>query len=254
MEKTQINIVLPEGADLSQLKDVVIRTGDAEKLEPLRAVVISGTINAPADWLRDHPGANHTEAFVQLDPHKRSILYQSFPASFLNTKVTGELKLSKQLSRLRINDNETWSALKLAKHLKTVTALAADKAEHMKVVAALEKLKVKVNTQLEKFKADSGNAKFDYERSVESNLIPALAFSVPLFEGEPPIRVEATIIVEDVNQGDVVLVINSFDLDDMIDQAAREALKREEERFVSLAKEDQATNRPATPTTRVWTP
>jgi len=228
--------------------ELIIRTGDAEKLVPPIQIRASGTIVAPADWLKNHKEQNSGFSIVQFDNKKGTIVYNAHPGFYLGAIITGTLTMSAQFNRLKINNGENWSALKLAKHLKQLTALATNKADHMKVVASLEKLKVKVNTELEKFKEENGNAKFDFERTVESNLVPDLTFTVPIYEGEAPVNIVAKIIVDDVNQGDVVLQVQSFTLEDELDATTRAILKREELRFVELEKEDAEYLQ-----TRIWT-
>lgn len=228
--------------------ELIIRTGDAEKIVPPIQIKASGTIKAPADWLKNHSPENSPYSIVQFDNKKGTIVYSAHPGLWLGAIITGTLTMTAQFNRLKINNGENWSALKLAKHLKSITALATNKAEHMKVVASLERLKVKVNTELEKFKEENGNAKFDFERTVESNLIPDLAFTVPIYEGEAPVSIVAKIVVDDVNQGDVVLQVQSFTLEDDLEATTREILKREETRFTEMETESSDFR-----TTRIWT-
>lgn len=228
MEKDFKINVTPNGNEL------ILRTGEAEKLVPPQKVVAQGTIVAPADWLKDHPQFNTAHAMVILDNKAGTIVYHSNPSSHLGESITGTLLVTKQFNRLKINTGENWSALKLAKHLKEITALATQKVEHMKVIASLEKLKIKVKTELEKVKEESGSAKIDYERIVDTNLVTDLSYTVAIYEGEAPVTVTAKIIVDDVNNGDAILQVISYDLEDEIDATMRTIMKREEARFKEL--------------------
>lgn len=210
---------------------LIVRTGAALPEQAPLQINISGTISAPADWLEDHKLFNKEDSFVSVSLDKRQIVYRSNPGFYLNTSVTGALKMSKQLSRLKLNDGQTYNAQNLAKHLKTVISLATSRADMLTAIGRLETLKMKVNKEVEKAKDDKGNVKLDFNQIVDSNLVFELSFRVPYFEKEEAVEVKAMIVIEDVTQHDVSLTLQNYELPDLMDANALLHLNREVERF-----------------------
>ncbi len=230
MEDNQKINITPQLNDKGE-SVLVIRKGEAEKLNVPVKVIIEGTINTPADWLEDHMDQNYDKAYALFNLNKRSITYRAFPDYVYGSEVRGFLRESRQLERLKINHATTYNAAGLAKHLKTVTSLAEAKSDHMAVIGKLETLKLKVSKAIEKEKDEKGNVKLDFNQIVESNLIFDLKFRVPYFEREEVQTVAAVIVIEEVSQNDVVLTLQNYELPDLMDQEALKYLDREAERF-----------------------
>lgn len=194
--------------------EVVYREDTAQKkLEPIQfkmpeSFLIEGTIDAPVAWLEKRINSIsvdncHVEVCKELARIKLIVNETNFheayneedmvsistPALF-NTliprsAVSGYIDYSDEFKKLRINADEYWSPVKLAKYLRLNRHLFADKEQGMAFISILKNIKATVTGQYEKKREVTGGItmKEFFEQNIDHNLPKAVALNISIFKG-----------------------------------------------------------------------
>ena len=158
---------------------------------PVR-IEINGTITAPAAFL--------TARLYQIDPLKNHVIVkrsEGWISLVLNEAdpytrgyVSGKTFTSKIMQEFGINSSLSRNPNTLGQFFKMSRAYFADKHVNMHLVSELKNFCAKINSVVEKQKADSGSFKDSYSGVVTSNLPESFWLNIPIVEGGPPQTVE----------------------------------------------------------------
>lgn len=144
--------------DGTNVNEVVIRHGDAQKIhEPVR-VALNGSIEAPREFFKKRfdlhePKATHVvyskdKLFIELHCHEKD---------FDGSMVRGELKENEEIKSLGINQEKTFTHGDLLKKLKFMRRYFKEMDGYQVLIDNLQKLKVNVQRDIQ---AESDNIRF----------------------------------------------------------------------------------------------
>lgn len=222
-----LQINLPEGT-----REIVVRQGDAEKIhQPIAIQPETMDIKAAGDWIENHNPAKSQQSYVVFDRDARTISYHDFPANPLGTTIVAKMNLDPTIQKLEINTPKRFDCDSLARHLLRYKIYASEQAAFMDVITKLKKAKINLNATVEKWKENDGKAKVDFYQVIEHDLIREFKLIVPLFKGEETVQITVEIVIDSVNQGQVVLFLESLEVEELIESEVKRAFKRERERF-----------------------
>lgn len=191
MENEKLQVVLGQGVTKAEL--VVREVSEVNELEvkaPIR-VDLSGTIGAPLEFLTkrlsEEDQINQKRCHVLVNRENLTIkLVICEDDQYKEGKVLGTLQKHPKFKEFGINDNAyAWDPNELGQFFKMNRAFFPDKSENMKLVTDLKNFEAKVNTTIEKQKADNGSFADNYSGVVTSNLPGAFKLRIPLFKGRP---------------------------------------------------------------------
>lgn len=174
--------------------EVNYRTGKAlDQKEPER-VVISGTINAPAEWISArHFDVNH--AHVTSSIENGEIIFYENENNPYGTVIKGSLHESKEMKTMQINTYVYVTPQQMAERIKMNRSYFANRQEAMKLVSDLQNFKARVNKHIEDRNDNRGNRDLIYNQAVESNLPKAFTLNIPLFTGTSKREVECEVYI-----------------------------------------------------------
>lgn len=205
-------------------KELVIRTGEAEKIMYPNKVRLSGVISAPALFYAKRKTLHDpNKCHVVFDKQKGVIrLVVDEQANERNYEVIGEITENKDLEEFAINSGQTFTIKELMQTLKFNRVHFADKDDNAKIVLALQNFKAKIEKTLEDSSNLRGNETKTSITKMEHELQESFMLKMPIFKGgeEKTFRVDVCVQVSD---GSVVVWLESRDLKDM-EVAGRSAI------------------------------
>ncbi len=198
-------------------KELVLREGQALKLQEPRVVNIDGTIESPQEWLKKRKDT--------IDAKKSHVIF-SYVGMFIKfivnesdhyaTTITGKTNLNPDLVKFGINsDAKKWTKNELKQFLKMNRAFFTDVDSNMKIVTNLEKFSASVQTQIDDHKDDRGNAKKSLDVKVDSNLDLNFSLNMPIFTGQPNSKFQVEICF-DVRENAITIWLESAELQESI--------------------------------------
>lgn len=125
-----------------------------------------------------------------------------------------------------INSGYSWEPNKLGQFFKMNRAYFADKQANMKLVSELKNFCAKINSVVEKQKADSGSFKDNYSGVVTSNLPDSFWLNIPIVEGGAPQTIEVEFYAS-VDGQSVTLQLVSPGAKEWMDTELNDAIDRE---------------------------
>lgn len=231
MSKDLAKQVLSNNPDL---KEIVIRTGEAPKSLNSTEVKINGNIDAVSRFIEYREGKFEKDNSHCLVSKSQGIISfvtnEHFPCESIS--VTGRIEISKIYKSLGINNSEcAYHPEKLSKKLKLLRSIFQKPADHMNIVASLKNLKAKVNQELNKNNDNRGNVKVDFNQTVEANIPDSFIINIPLIEGEDPIRINVEVILEANSSHEILCYLESIDAAESIDIEREKRVMEEVEKI-----------------------
>jgi hypothetical protein len=176
----------------TEQQEIVIRKGQALEAKAPKSINLSGTLQAPAQWLEGKLSV--------LDPVKCHIIIKKDEGSiklaindtdaYTTTEITGSLSRDKQLQLFAINTERRWTIQEFLKFIKTMRYYFADKAAHSALVESIQKWSVKIERVIVEHNDNKGNSNFQLETKVQAvdGLIQRFDLSIPLFQGYQKVK------------------------------------------------------------------
>lgn len=199
------------------VKELIIREGEALPLREPKIVDITGTIQAPAEFLlkrkdnvksdKSHVLFSYNNLFIKLVTNEND---------HYSTTVTGKLIINKELEKFGINsDCKKWTKTELKTFLKMNRSFFKDVDSNLKIVTNLEKFSVSVQAQIDDHKDNRGNSKSNVDIKVDSNLDLKFTLLMPIFIGQPASSFEVEICFE-VRDNGISIWLESPELQQLI--------------------------------------
>ena len=175
-------------------KELILRTGEAEKITHPKAIIIAGILAAPHQFLTGKefdPKQCHIQIkkdigvislhILDTDPHSAST-------------ITGSLKKDSYFERWGINTEKRWTVSEFLKFLKMNKSFFVERGECDSMVASLQKWGVNVELVIKQHNDNSGNSLTMLERKVgEIDLKKKFKLRIPIFQGYSPQEFEVEI-------------------------------------------------------------
>lgn len=211
------------------INDFTFRTGEAlSQKEPIR-VDISGTIDAPKQWLEKRlplcivdPKTCH----IIVNREELSITLNCRECDPYGTTIKGSLEMSGQFKIFGINKYEYITSLQMAELIKMNRSFFENRKAAMDLVTQLRGFRAKVDKDLENSDDTRGNRKQMINQVVDSNLPDAFTIVIPIFKGQPVEEIECEVYINPddltcalVSPGanDIILDTRDKLIDDVID-------------------------------------
>jgi hypothetical protein len=238
MENEKLQVVMgPTGK-----ADIIIREVKEVNELPLKAPVkiqLSGVIGAPVEFLSKRLSEieqiNQKRCHVIVTRESLSIvLIINENDEYTLGSVTGKLEHHPKFKEFGINSGKGWDANELGQFCKMNRAFFIGKAENMDLVTKLKNFEAKVNTVIEKQKAESGDFKDNYSGVVTSNLPGAFKLKIPLFKGRTAEEIEVEFYAS-VNGRTVALQLFSPGASQAIEELRDQAIDLEVEKIRAIA-------------------
>jgi hypothetical protein len=167
-------------------KELVLRTGEAEKIVYPKGINITGILAAPYQFFEGRvnildPEKCHLEIqkdngviefhILDTDPHSTS-------------KIKGQLTTDGYFRQWGINTEKRWSVSQFLKHVKMQRAFFSEPSECDSIVSSLQQWNAKVETVIKQHNDNAGNSLSMLERKVsEIGLKTTFSLTIPIFQG-----------------------------------------------------------------------
>jgi hypothetical protein len=210
-----------------------VRTGSALPLKEPEKVVINGNIDSISRWLGKRVSEiNQKKAHVIVSRDDLALVLTIDEDNFYKSHIQGSLKLSPEVELFEINTGKRISPFDLAEKIKMNRSCFESKEVAMKLVSDLRNFKAKVDKQIEQSKDDRANYNLKKIQAVESNLPEAFDLVIPIFKGQPPVKVTIEVSI-DANSLDCSLVSPS--VNDIINETRDKLIEAELDLINELA-------------------
>lgn len=216
MDKQEVKITVEEG-----VKELVIRTGEAEKIHDIPGVKLSNlTIDSVLEYL-SKPLVHNEEnrqieqiSYVTYDYKKREILLNfDFRSSFSDT-IHGCLQLDPDLVDFGINENKNFTALEMGQFIRFRRHFFENKDVALNLEKELRDFRANVDKKINAADDKRGNISASIAQTVISNLPLEFYVNLPVFIGQPKRLIKLEI---DINPLDLTCTLVSPELKEMID-------------------------------------
>lgn len=184
----KIKVVLPQGVN-----EIIVREGKAPELLPnLRPIQVDikgimGSVTEFLDKRRDQEEQiNPKRCHVQVDRERKVVmLFIAENDPYLSGGVSGKMELHPMYVKFGINSDKKWEPNQLGQFFKMNRAFFPDKSKNMALVTELKNFIAKVNSTVEKQKAENGSFADNYSGVVSSNLPETFSLQMPIYKGTP---------------------------------------------------------------------
>lgn len=217
------------------ITQLVILEGKAPTQHNPEPVNLTGTITAPSLFIEkrkectnydknsSHCKVSKTEGTIELVVNEQSVCNKF--------TVKGQIYIGKKFASLGINNSsKSYAPTELAQKLRLLRSIFPSKGEHATIVATLNNLVAKVNRQIEESDDKRGNTSGFFKQTVSSNMPEAITLNIPLIEGEEPVNIEVSVILE-AHGNDIICFLESVDGQEQIDAITEKLVLEEVEKI-----------------------
>lgn len=197
------------------IRELIIRDGEAERIDYPNAIKISGTIFAPGIFIN-----KRSEFYEKKNVHVTysledlEITLNCDETSKTGATIKGSLEISPELEEFKINKNHTFAREDLKQFLKMNRAAFPSQDENIKIVASLTKFNARVEVHLQDENNNQGSRKTSYTQEVKFDIPLSFRLKLPLFKGTDPVAFNVDILYN-VTGGDVKLWFESPELKEL---------------------------------------
>lgn len=211
--------------------ELIIRVGDAEKINPPVKLVVDGVITAPGDFWEKRKGLHDPEKTHVLINLLNGSIKLSVDENNVNSSViSGKLSLNPELTALSINSSKTTTVKELMGLLKMNRVFFTDKDENAKIVTNLQNWKAKIETDLEASNNHRGTQRNVKNIDLIHTMDESFVLEIPIFKGMNPSKFKVDICI-DVRDAAVVVWLESRELKELEILCRNAAIEIEKKRF-----------------------
>lgn len=176
-----LNLTLPDGT-----KELILRTGEAEKITYPKGIKIDGILGAPYQFYEGkQPRASDCHIQIKKDVGMIALhILDTDPNS--SSLITGKLSYDTYFQYWGINSEKRWTVSAFLKHIKMQRAFFTEKSESDAMVSSLQKWNAKVEVVMKQHNDNAGNSLSMLERTVSDiELKNKFSLTIPIFQGYP---------------------------------------------------------------------
>lgn len=215
------------------IKELVIRQGDAEKIQLPKIINITGTIASPAEYLLKRKSElvakNCHVIFSYIKMYIKLIVDES---NHYSATITGQTELNPDLKKFGINETRLFTIKELKQFLKFNRIFFAEIDANMKMITNLERFSASVQTQIDAHSNDRGDKKQSLEVKIDSNLDLNFVLNMPIFTGESASKFQVEVCC-DIRDGATSIWLESPELQSLIITGREALIKKNIEPFKS---------------------
>jgi len=215
------------------LQQLTVLEGKTLELKHPKIVNITGTINSPAQFLKQRKET--------LDVKKCHVIFSYIgmfvklcieETDFFGATVTGTTKLNPDLEKFGINNSKIFTIKELKQFLKMNRYFFADIDANMKMVTNLERFSASIQTQIDEHATDRGDKKKSLDVRVDSNLDLNFNLSIAVFVGEAKSKFQVEVCC-DFRDNAVSVWLESAELQNLIITSREELINKAIAPFIS---------------------
>lgn len=205
-------------------KELVIRTGEAEKIQQPKIVAISGDIRSPLEFhTKRKSEIEALKSHVEVDKQNFSIKLVVNESDFYSTTVIGKMELFHELARLKINENKIYSPRELYDTIKFSGVYFKNREQHKALCDKLTKFSSRIETDFVNSNDFKGNSALSKLTKIKTDLDLKFILSIPIFKGETESTFEVEICL-DAKDGGVICWLESVELHELKTKEANEIM------------------------------
>jgi hypothetical protein len=218
-----------------ETKELVIRSGDAAKIfnpEPI-ALDLKGTLEAPVAYAKvNEANIQKDKAVIKYSVAKSTITLEVDPSYKYAAKVTGRLIDNPELAELSINGSKQFELHELRGKLKFLGGLFPSREAHAAKMAALEKIRVRVEKEFNNENDNKGNqsGSVNIKTQIENGLTEDFYLVAPIFLGAEPMKFKVEICL-DASGGRVTCWLESVEMKEIREASLKDLLKEQTDWF-----------------------
>lgn len=211
--------------------EIIVREGAAIKHYEPQIVNLSGTIQAPGNFIALRKNYHEKEGVhVLFSKTDMSITLVLDEREHFKTTIKGSLIKNPDLEYYGINKDKIYTIADLQRFLRMRRSHFTDKDKNLLIVDNLSKFKATVSTDMEQQKTTRGESKNLHETKIKTDLALDFELNMPIFKGceNKKFKVEICFSVRDAS---VDVWLESPELQEIIDRDLDAILKAELTKF-----------------------
>lgn len=172
---------------ITEQKEIVIRQGEALVAKAPRAIILNGTLQAPAQF-KAGKELDERACHIRIENDKGIIeLHVQDTDPYTEHVIRGMLTKDSVLGLFRINTDSRWPIREFLKFIKTMRFYFFDKAAHSALIESIQKWSVKIERVITEHNDQKGNSNFQLETKVQAveGLVHKFDLNLSLFQGYP---------------------------------------------------------------------
>ncbi len=222
MENLNVKIEKIEGDTL------ILREGEALRLEPPNKINIKGDIKTVATFLKARKdkglglqNVDIDEALILVNKNERTIKLLVDPENYYGAVIEGKLEISDELKQFGINTLQKFSRQDLVKLLKMNRLFFENKERHSETILAFQKIESSVNYSAKDGSDDRGNKERQFVKNVTTNAPMSFTLNIQIFKGfhSQPLTVD---ICLDIEEGTAKFWLESVQLNELMQSSVDE--------------------------------
>lgn len=232
---SEIKLQFNDADTIVEGNQLIVRTGDAPRINEPQQLTSGGIISAPAAYMEQRGILiDKKKALVEAHITQRELLFWEDPTNRLAAKVLGKIDYFPDLKALTINSDNTYDNKELYNLLKFKGIYFKNKAQHDTLLDKLKKFEASINAEM--VRSNDFKGSIAHKKVVEVKTLLDLSFtlSMPIVQDGKPVDIPVEICV-DYDQGDVIFWLESTELYEMMQIAVETAFETELDRFEGFA-------------------
>ena len=214
--------IIKQVANSNDMREIIIREGQALPAKEPEQVHINGTIDAPARWAENRKSIiKQIASHMIVNRQDMTISLVEDEKNYYGSTINGKMALSDKFKEFGINSGKYITNFEMADLFKMNRSFFETKAVCMELVSKLKNLKANVNKQIEASNNDRGNRRELVDQVVEHNIPESFKLNLPIFNGTDPQEIEVEI---NVDADDLSCTLISPHAKDLIEQMRNEKI------------------------------
>ncbi len=210
---------MPEGFKGDQPIVVHELTGSLPDPINMKALSITGNINAVSDWISTRKDFfKPSDAHITIDAEAKTIVLIIDEHHPTNTIIAGKFTDNPELVKFGINTTKRYSPSELASVLKLNRIFFPSREQHTALLKNLKNHEAKITAQLKETDDERGNTENSINTQLASNVDEKFTLEMALFKGSADkVKFEVNIGIEVRDKG-ISLWLDSVELKELTNE------------------------------------
>ena len=214
--------IIKQVANSNDMREIIIREGQALPAKEPEQVHINGTIDAPARWAENRKSViKQIASHMIVNRQDMTISLVEDEKNYYGSTINGKMALTDKFKEFGINSGKYITNFEMANLFKMNRSFFETKAICMELVSKLKNLKASINKQIEASNNDRGNRRELVDQVVQHNIPDSFKLTLPIFNGTDPQEIEVEI---NVDADDLSCTLISPHAKDLIEQMRNEKI------------------------------